>query len=549
VAEVRVRALYAEAIFTSNQSVEASKQSFEAVIDNSLTNTQALTKVCALYGELVVALNFPQLVRMSKQSWEAILNNANTNTAAAVKVPFLSAELLLGVAAQAGVTKQAFEAILDNSETNPVADINVAALYGEILAQRGPAAPIPLDDPSGFDFFVHNWSNVVTMTTSYMTDVVQAQDTLAEERRALWSRPNRQIKFTWLQNDAEWMIHLRAATIRFPNERLVAPLYQHQMFPTSSSGASATINLDSTKRPLFVGQRIVILKLNRDRSRVDAADMRRVTYKADTYIELDSPTSFAIGETDTVIFPTMDTEVNLKSAISFVTETVGRVDMDLTEVVGPSALPPLSIALPGDIESAYGIPIFDFEHDWSEPLQTHYIRDGRNFTQGRGTVIDPQGARHRLLTAYKIGPFEREEFMRFATFFDYCQGRLRPFWLIDQENNWELLAINGGGSFLDFDPVGDFDEFITVNEYVGVILEDGTRIVRHADDVEDLGGVWRITLDAPVTFSVGDERLIARARTSRFNKDELVETWVTDGVATCVSEIIEVLEEKDVDLG
>jgi hypothetical protein len=549
VAEVRVRALYAEAIFTSSQSVQASKQSFEAVIDNSLTNTQALTKVCALYGELVIALDFPQLVRVSKQSFEAILDNSNTNTAAAVKVPFLSAELLLGVAAQAGVSKQSFEAIMDNSETNPVADIKVAALYGEILAQRGPAAPIPLDDPSGFDFFVHNWSNVVTMTTSYMTDVVQAQDTLAEERRALWSRPNRQIRFTWLQNDPEWMIHLRAATTRFPNERLVAPLYQHQMFPTSSSGASATINLDSTKRPLFVGQRIVILKLNRDRSRVDAADMRRVTYKADTYIELDSPTSFAIGETDTVIFPTMDTEVNLKSAISFVSETVGRVDMDLTEVVGPSALPPLSIALPGDIESAYSIPIFDFEHDWSEPLQTHYIRDGRNFTQGRGTVIDPQGARHRLLTAYKIGPFEREEFMRFATFFDYCQGRLRPFWLIDQENNWELLAINGAGSFLDFDPVGDFDEFITANEYVGVILEDGTRIVRHADDVEDLGGVWRITLDDPVTFSVGDERLIARARVSRFNKDELVETWVTDGVATCVSEIIEVLEEKDVDLG
>jgi len=545
VAEVRVRALYAEAIFTSSQSVQASKQSFEAVIDNSLTNTQALTKVCALYGELVIALDFPQLVRVSKQSFEAILDNSNTNTAAAVKVPFLSAELLLGVAAQAGVSKQSFEAIMDNSETNPVADIKVAALYGEILAQRGPAAPIPLDDPSGFDFFVHNWSNVVTMTTSYMTDVVQAQDTLAEERRALWSRPNRQIRFTWLQNDPEWMIHLRAAT----NERLVAPLYQHQMFPTSSSGASATINLDSTKRPLFVGQRIVILKLNRDRSRVDAADMRRVTYKADTYIELDSPTSFAIGETDTVIFPTMDTEVNLKSAISFVSETVGRVDMDLTEVVGPSALPPLSIALPGDIESAYSIPIFDFEHDWSEPLQTHYIRDGRNFTQGRGTVIDPQGARHRLLTAYKIGPFEREEFMRFATFFDYCQGRLRPFWLIDQENNWELLAINGAGSFLDFDPVGDFDEFIIANEYVGVILEDGTRIVRHADDVEDLGGVWRITLDDPVTFSVGDERLIARARVSRFNKDELVETWVTDGVATCVSEIIEVLEEKDVDLG
>jgi hypothetical protein len=549
VAEVRVRAIYAEVAFASGVLARVTKQATEAAIDNNQVNTAANLKVPALYGELAIAINFPQLVRITKQAAETAIDNNQTNTAAFLKVAALYAELAFGVAAEARVSKQSLEVLVDNSENNPVANLQIPFIFIELAAQRGPAAPVPLSDPSGLDFFVHNWSNSVEMTTSYMTNVVQAQDSLAEERRGLWSRPDRQIKFTWLQNEPEWMIRLRSAAIRFPNERLVALMYQHQMIPTASSAASVTINADTTDRPLFVGQRVVIIKLNRDRSRVDSADMRRVIYKSDTYMTLDSATSFAIGEGDTIVFPTMDTEVNLKSAISFIAETVGRVDMELTEVVGPSALPPLSIAVPDGVESAYGIPIWDFEHDWTEPLQTFYIRDGKNFTQGRGTIIDAQGAHHRLVTPYKIGPFERHEFMRFSRFYDYCQGRLRPFWLIDQENNWTLEAINGAGLFLDFDPIGDFDEFVAVNEYVGVILKSGKRLVRKAVDVEDLGGSWRITLDAAVTFAAGDERLIARARVSRFNKDEMVETWTTDGVATAHAEVIEILEEKDVDLG
>lgn len=549
-ADIRVRALYAEVAVVSTATARVTKQTVEAAIDNSLTNANAVLKVPAIYGEVAIALNFPQLVRMTKQSLEVAIDNSLANAAAFLKIAGLYAEAAFTAASEVRVTKQSIEVLVDNSEINPVADIQIANIFIEIAAQRGPAAPVPLDDPSGLDFFCHNWASSVDMTTSYMTNIVVAQDTLAEERRALWSRPNRTIRFSWLQHEAEWIIHLRAATIRFPNERLVAPLYHDQMIPTADSAADDTIFIDTVDRRLFVGQRVVILKLNQDRSRVNEADMRRVTYKATNYIELDSPISFAISASDTLVFPTIDTEVNMKSAINFITERVGRVDMDLAEVVGPSALPPLSIAVPDGVEMAYGIPIWDFEHDWSEPLLTNYIRDGRVFSQGRGTIVDPQGARHRLLTAYKIGPYERTEFMRFVRFFDYCHGRLRPFWLIDQENNWTLAAINGGGTFLDFEPVGDFDEFVAANEYVGIILKDGTRMVRQAVDVEDLGGAYRITLDSAVTgFSVGDERLIARARVSRLNKDELTESWTTDGIASCVAEIIEVLEEKDVDLG
>ena len=54
----------------------------------------------------------------------------------------------------------------------------------------------------------------------------------------------------------------------------------------------------------------------------------------------DSATSFALTEIGVLVFPTMDTEIALKDEINFVTETLGTVTLDLTEVVGPSALPP-----------------------------------------------------------------------------------------------------------------------------------------------------------------------------------------------------------------
>jgi hypothetical protein len=85
--------------------------------------------------------------------------------------------------------------------------------------------------------------------------------------------------------------------------------------------------------------------------------------------------------------------------------------------------------------------------------------------------------------------------------------------------------------------------------FIGIVMNDGTRIVRQVDDVEDLGSVYRLTLHAPslpMLDYANDTRMISRARISRFNTDELKEVWSTDGVADATTELIETLEEKDV---
>jgi hypothetical protein len=545
-AAIRVEALYGEAIFSSGHLTRMTKQSFEAAIDNAAVNTSAQIKLEALYGEVITATHFPQLVRMTKQSFEALINNKSSNALATLKAIALYAETIFGASSLVRMTKQSLEVLVDNGAANPLATIRVPAIYGEVLAQRGAAPPIPLTDPSGLEFFVHNWATTVQMTTTYRTDVVSAQESLSEDRRALHSRPERTITIKWLQNDPEFIERLTATLRRIPNERLCIPLYQDQMEVTTSSAASDTIHGDTTKKRLFVGQRVAICYLESDGSRVTSTDLRRIIYLTATSMQLDSATSNAIVAGSLIVFPTMDTEINLDSSVAFITETVGEVGLELTEVIGPSALPPLSRTLPDGMVTFLGKPIWNFEHDWSHTFITRFIREGQKTTQGRGQVINTQGERHRLVQEYKIGPYERDEFWPFVQFFDWTLGRAKSFWVIDQENNW-VWDTSAAGS-IDIEATGNFDEFNVELDFVGVVLNDGTHIVRQVDDVEDLGSVYRLTLhtsDLPMV-NPSNVRRVARARICRFNTDELKEVWTTDGIADAATDIIETLEEKDV---
>jgi hypothetical protein len=548
VATLRVPAFYGEVLVGSGgATAKVTKQGLEVAVDNATANTDAQLKAVALYAEAIVASHFPQLVRVSKQALEVAVNNGAANTAATLKVAALYAEAMFGVSSTAQVTKQALEVLVDNGAANPLATLRVPLFHGEILAQRGPTPPVPLTDPVALDFFVHNWAATVEMTTSYRTDIVPAQESMSEDRRALWSRPERVIRIRWLQSDPEFIEHLTATLRRIPNERLCIPLYQDQMEVTASSGASDTIFGDTTNKRFFVGQRVAIVYLQSDGSRVASTDLRRIIYLTATSMQLDSATSNAIAPHTMLVFPTMDTEINLESSVAFITETVGETTLELTEVLGPSALPPLSRALPAGMLSYAGKPIWNFEHDWSHTFLTRYVREGQKTTQGRGQIINTQGERHRLLQEYKIGPYTREDFWPFVQFFDWCLGRAKSFWVIDQENNWTIETTSSGT--IDITPTGDFDEFNVEMGFIGIVMNDGTRIVRQVDDVEDLGSVYRLTLHAPslpMLDYANDTRMISRARISRFNTDELKEVWSTDGVADATTELIETLEEKDV---
>ncbi|MEK7425259.1 MAG: hypothetical protein AAB131_15620, partial [Actinomycetota bacterium] len=251
---------------------------------------------------------------------------------------------------------------------------------------------------------------------------------------------------------------------------------------------------------------------------------------------------------DTIVFPTMDVEVNLQSSVQFHTEIVGDVPLRLEEVVGQSAIPPSASGKPDGFDEYREQPIFSLPHNWSEPFETRFLREGLHTARGRGFVIEPRGDRHRTIFSFKFGPADREEFWNLLRFFDTRRGRCRSFWMIDQENDWVVTSITGGGTLIDFVPLGDFAAFQDEMQYVGFVLEDGTHVVREAVTIQDVSSSWRITVPEDVGFVVGDIRRTARARLVRFKEDELQETWDHTGAVTSEFELIEVLEEKDVTL-
>jgi hypothetical protein len=227
-------------------------------------------------------------------------------------------------------------------------------------------------------------------------------------------------------------------------------------------------------------------------------------------------------------------------------------------VAGASQLPPVKSDTPSGGQTFEDVPIFDYDPDWIQGIEKGRIRDGQKFRQGRTNKITTNAARsrewHKLnLTGLRgaCADTARADVWRVVEFFDTRRGRLRSFWHIDQEQVWEIESIDAGGTFIGVNEFGDFDDFEAEleGEWIGLVMKDGTMYVREAVTVQQVLTVYRITVspDLPAGLDVNDVVRIARARRSRFDKDELEERWKHSGYMGTTVEIIETLEEKNVE--
>jgi hypothetical protein len=549
VADVRVTRQAAEILRSSAEFARVTKQALEAAYDGSTVNTDAAVRVTRQAVEVVRSQ--AAFVRVTKQAMELAYDGSAINTDAAVQVVRQAIETIRHTPSFVNITKQAVELAYDGSATNTDAAVQVVRQAIEVLSSRRLAGITPLADPSDLFLFPHNWAEEVEMRTSWLTDIVSSQDSGCEERRSLLATPNRTLKFRWLQNEPESMVKLRSTLRRIPSERVIAPLYQDMMELTSGGAASDTIACDTTYRRLMIGQRVAIFKLQAtDRSRVETMDLRRVIYIDPAFVQVDSPTSFALDPSDTVVLPTMDVEVNLEAGKDLVVEWMGDAELELEEVLGASSLLPSDSGLPGGAPTFRGKAVWTIGFDWSDPPELRFVREGRKFSQGRGQIIDTLEDRHRTHISFKSGPLERDEFWPILNFFDACRGRCRAFWMPDPENNYTVLASSGAGAFIDVDPLGDFDDFTAEMDYVDVIFKDGTHYTAQIVDIQVVLGVWRMTvaLGDEFSFNAADVERLARLRLMRFNNDELVENWKTTNVVETELEMIEVLDDGEVTL-
>jgi len=425
-------------------------------------------------------------------------------------------------------------------------DVRLRQVGLEVMARPTPSVDA-LALPAGVvEAFVHNWGGEVSMETAYQTSVNNSSDNVAEERRALQDRPTRTLEISWNGMDRDSLDRILVVIKKMTENQWVVPLYQDQVYLTQAyTDAPANNNLycNFQDRRIHIGGRLAIMQFAGNYIPENVAYVT-VARKHRDYLILDSNVGFDLTVGNTIVLPCMDVEYVLEPAITYTTDRVGEVKLTLQEVAGPSALVPSWHGLPDGWDVYQDLPIFDPAHDWSTSLQATYRKQGSQRDLGRGIITNLRGDRPRLEVSWVLS-LDREEAFKVIRFFDSRMGRALPFFTIDPEDLWDPIASTT--STLDISAQGTFSD-LGYFDYVGLRMQDGSKIIRGVDSIDDHSTFWRINLSENFSTapSVSDIVGVARARKSRFSKDTMEERWVTDDWCRLSLSTIELLEEKEI---
>ena len=461
-------------------------------------------------------------------------------------------EVLTKSPSKAGLFRQEIEAAFSDAGTGGTIRIHRHAI--EVLARRAVPPITPLSFPTGLDFFLHNWASNVIMETRYMTDITRSPTTLAEERRGLLERPQRQLKVEFLQGEVAEVDRLLVNLRRLTDENLISPLYQDTVTVTTSSTGQDEINGDFRYRRYFNGGRVAVFPMNPSSDSLHlAAEVDVYTIEAvfTDHIQVERNLDQDYANLSWFIVPLMDLEIVLSPAVKHHTTTVAQVSLTLNEVVGKNALPPsFTGGVPDGWSQQLGLPVFEVDLDWVGGIRTTYQRYGQRRTEGRKPVVVPNGPRYVQVQDFELKLDLRADFWRVLNLFDSRRGRLDLFWEIDQENMWTVIDTDP--QFIDVQSFGVFADFVAdFTEHAGIVMNDGTIYIREINTIQDVGP-WRISLvggnDLPDPIDVTEIKRFSRARKKRFDSDSLAESWHNTEVSEVAFSTIEVLAEGEVDI-
>jgi hypothetical protein len=491
----------------------------------------------------------PATVKMHRQEVEAAFEDSGSG--GTVDVHRHAIEVLTKSPSKAGLFRQEIEAAFEDVGSGGTVEVHRHAI--EVLGRRAVPPITPLSFPTGLDFFLHNWVGGVSMETRYMTDITRSPTTLAEERRGLLERPQRQLKMEFLHGEVvevdRLLVHLR----RLTDENLVGFLPQDTVTVTTSSTGQDEINGDFRYRRFFDGGRVAVFRANPTGDSLHLAaetDIYTIQTVFTDHILVDRNLDQTYVDSLWFIVPLIDLEIVLTPTVTHHTTTVAQVTLTLNEVVGKSALPPsFTGGVPDGWDHQLGLPVFEFGLDWDGGITTIYRRYGQRRTEGRKPVVVPEGPRYVQVQDFKL-KLDRPDFWRILNLFDSRRGRLDPFWEIDQEDIWTVIDTDP--QFIDVQAFGLFADFeADFTEHAGIVMNDGTIYIREINTIQDVGP-WRISLvsgnDLPDPIDVSEIKRFSRARLKRFDSDSLPERWHNTETSEVRFSTVEVLAEGEVDI-
>lgn len=530
-----------EVVSTTEPTIGVTRQGAEVMANADQANAERVN-LTRMSWEMI--FETPPTIGVTRQGAE-VMANADQANAERTDLTRMSWEMIFNTPRTPAVTRQGAEVMANADEANGER-VNLTRMGWEVLSRKGPNPVVPLALAADVDFFFHNWAEPPSMESGWLTDI-QIASTGAEERRGLSQRPLRAISLQWLISEKSEADRMLVRLRKMAATRFQVPLYMDQV-PLTAAALSGTnvLTMDPTLGRFFTGGRVAIVR----RSGIGGATPSMIQYHA-IQSRTTSTMTLATNLTANVqvgdlVIPLIDCEIMLTPSMQYVKAYGATVRLTAMEVAGPSQLPARISDFPDGFQRFRGKPIFYIEPDWINGVDVGVSRQGERANAGRTDLTYVAADRGRQTASYFLSA-ERLEALKIIDFFETRRGRLRSFWLVDQDQVWTALATTT--VFVDIDPFGDFDNFQEELEYVGIVMRDGTIHVREVVTIQAVLGVWRLTVtpDLP-SIDLTQVRRVARARFMRFDGDSMAETWNTDNVMTTRLGFLETLEEEDVEL-
>ncbi len=473
-----------------------------------------------------------------------------------------------GGGAELTVVRQAIEIIIEVPKTTSVTSFRheVAAADGgggaevsivrhaiEVMGNVGVTPPIPLALAATVDFFINNWASTVEMESAYSTSITRSPFTLTEERRSKQQRPQRAISYRWTRESLAEYDRMVVFLRRLTDENLQGLLFQDFANVTLAQAPGANIiHCDAAFKRFFPGQRILVSMMPDGFQAHSTVEVLTILAVSSIAIKTTTTPSQVFEPMDNwTVFPIIDCEKKLDTEQTDETTQVVDLGIELHEFRGPSALPPTVVGLPDNWQFAFGLPIWEIEPNWINGVAKGYKRYGTMQRQGQASKPKVEGDRYAQTQRYDL-LLERPEFWDVLNFFDSRRGRGLAFWAVDREFVWTVVDTDT--QFIDVTPFQDFADFDAIwtedSSGAGIVMNDGTIHIVHINTVQDVGGVWRLTLALGETLPaivIADINRFARARTTRFQSDAMNERWKSSEVVNVSLSTIETIHEQDVD--
>lgn len=400
----------------------------------------------------------------------------------------------------------------------------------EILGEElGIVEPIDLtpEVTSWPPFYRANWRNpsAITVSNSWLTDVVVSKDEQYEERRGLWERPIRDctVELSGLRKDDS--IRLQSFCMRAGSTKQPMPLYPDRI-KTYQTSTGTLLNARVQWMRFYRGQRIALVKpdytawSSGGEAIYATIDPSGGGFDANQ-IFLSSVLPESIPR-NTLVFPLIDAQEVQQTSGFVITDTLSTFAFKYQEMNGMSTLPP---AWNGEIELttqyAYGYPILSFRPNFAVRYGARIVRPMQKTRSGRSTLIDVDGTRPNLEFSFLVSSGSREASWEVLRFFDSRRGRLRPFFLKPSQDLMNMTAIDANS--ITFEAVGRMADFAEFYQYVIMTYEDGSIEIRKIDSQTDNTIFFDTSIPDSGNVSKGNFCYFGR-----FGSDILKQIWRTD---------------------